>query len=56
MPLLIECPEKPLIIGAVVVDMVVMPYDQAVALQKWIDGTLICKDSNILMLQEAVNK
>jgi len=54
-PLLLECPARPLIVGAVVDDEVILPYDQAVALQKWIDGTMICKDSNILMLKEALS-
>ena len=55
-PLLLECPEKPFVEGEVIADTVVLPFDQAEALKKWIDGTSICKDSNILMLKGHIEK
>jgi hypothetical protein len=53
-PLLMDCPDKPFIVGEVDGDNVILRYEDAVALQQWIDGTMICKDSNILMLKEQI--
>jgi hypothetical protein len=53
---MLQCEPKPFIEGEVVDDKVILSYESADNLRKWIEGMLICKDSNIVILEGYIEK
>jgi hypothetical protein len=55
-PILAECPQKPIIEGHLIGNGVVLTLEQALELRNWIVATLICYETNQVLLEGYIEK